>query len=162
MSVCIVRATVIFRAEKAHTLLLPSIVSVASGVDVRGLLVSSVLLHGIPPRYGAWRAGNIHMLWVSMTHRNRLRLACLGLGLYGELLSAASSSHGLSPVEALVLVLEPVMRNIIDAAVQLMLGRSHTNTGVFTIQTNEPTRRILSQQTGPQPLFWSRDSRAPI
>lgn len=145
MGICLLLVATICSLGKGNTLPLPAAWGVVAGVVLMDLLVNSVLLHGTHPGYGAWHAGAIQMILVAMTFRNRLRLAWLGMGLFAVLDFAASRSHGMTLVDALALVLTPVMWMVIATAVQVMLGRSRTNIEVFTAQSNESAGRLARE-----------------
>ena len=112
---------------RGHTLPLGSALAVVAGVVIVDVLVTSVLPVGVHPGYAAWHNGAIQMLLVAMAFRNRVLLAWLGMVAFAVLDFSASMAHGLSLVDALALVLTPVMWMVIATAVHIMLGREHAH-----------------------------------
>ncbi len=127
---------------RGHTLPLGSALAVVAGVVIVDVLVTSVLPVGVHPGYAAWHNGAIQMLLVAMAFRNRVLLAWLGMVAFAVLDFSASMAHGLSLVDALALVLTPVMWMVIATAVHIMLGRSRSNIAAYTEQSRESATRL--------------------
>lgn len=146
MGICLALVAVICWRVEQRTLPLPAAVAVVAGVTAMDLLVTSVLPAGIHPGYAAWHNGAIQMLLVALAFRNRLGVAWLGMGLFAVLDFSASLRHGLSLVDALALVLTPLMWMVIATAVLSMLGRSRSNIAAYTEQSREAATRLAHEQ----------------
>ena len=105
-------------------------------------VVTGVLPTGVHPGYASWQNGAIQMLLVAMAFRNRVLLAWLGMVAFAVLDFSASMAHGLSLVDALALVLTPVMWMVIATAMHVMLGRSRSNIAAYTEQSRESATRL--------------------
>lgn len=127
---------------RGHTLPLGSALAVVAGVVLVDLLVTGVLPAGEHPGYASWHNGAIQMLLVAMAFRNRVLLAWVGMVIFAVLDFSASMEHGLSVVDALALVLTPVMWMVIATAVHIMLGRSRSNIAAYTAQSRESALRL--------------------
>ena len=145
MALSMVLVAVICWPTRHNRLPLPLAWSVVTGVVAIEALVGSVLPAGVHPGYAAWQNGAIQMLLVALTFRGRVRLAWLGMALFAVMDFVRSTTHGLSLVDCLALVLTPVMWMVIATAVQIMLGRSRDKIAVFTAQSHESARRVAQE-----------------
>ena len=118
---------------------------VVAGVLLMDLLVNSVLPAGIHPGYASWQNGAIQMLLVALTFRDRMRLAWLGMGLFSIMDLSASLALGLSLIDALALVLTPIMWMVIATAVQSVLGRSKNNIAVYAAQSQLAATKLARE-----------------
>ncbi|WP_269938949.1 hypothetical protein [Arthrobacter sp. HY1533] len=145
MAICLaLMATICWRTAQ-RTLPFPAALAVLAGVAAMDLLVTGVLPVGIHPGYTAWHNGAIQMLLVALAFRNRLAVAWFGMGLFAVLDFRASLAHGLPLVDALALVLTPVMWMVIATAVLSMLGRSRSNIAAYTQQSRESATRLARE-----------------
>ncbi len=137
MAICLVLMALLTRRGQHR--LLPAVsawLSVA-GVVTMDLLVNSVLPQGEHPGYAAWQAGAIQMLMVVLALRQRIALAWLGISLFAVADLTSSLLRGLPVVDALALVLTPIMWIVIATAVSLMLTRSTTLIRDYTTQQHQ-------------------------
>lgn len=130
------------------------------GVLVVEVLVKSALPIGIHPGYAAWHNGAIQMLLVTVALRGRMRLAWLGMGVFAAIDFTASLVQKLTRIEALAMVITPILWMAMATALSIILRRCAELTQDFTKQEQAAASKLASENARQLAQSeWMRDLR---
>ncbi|WP_416417180.1 hypothetical protein [Paenarthrobacter aromaticivorans] len=115
------------------------------GVLFMEVLVKSALPIGIHPGYAAWHNGAIQMLLVTVALRGRMRLAWLGMGVFAAMDFTTSLVQRLTFVEALAMVITPILWMAMATALSIILRRCARQTQDFTGQEQAAASELASE-----------------
>jgi hypothetical protein len=145
MAICLALMVLVTRPSKSREMPPRSAAVVIGGVLIMDLLVQSVLPVGMHPGYAAWHCGAIQMLIVTVALRKRIGAAWLGISLFTVLDMAGSILHGLTYLDAAVLVVTPLMWVAIAHAVNLGLTRCDELIGAYQKQEQLSAARLAEE-----------------
>ena len=145
MAICIMVMVVVVRRGSLHQLSLGQTWMAVTGIVAMDVLVNSALPFGVHPGYAAWHCGAIQMLMLALALRHRLGYAWLGIALFSVAELLASWIHGLPVVDALALVLTPVMWVAIGSALNAMFDRSSNQILSSTERQNSIQERLATE-----------------
>lgn len=94
------------------------------GTTAMTALVQSGLPQGVHPGYAAWHTGALQTLLVAVVLYQREALAWLGTAAFLVVQSIGSALHGMSLLDAVVMMATPLVWIVIATVVSSMLGRS--------------------------------------
>lgn len=115
------------------------------GVLCMEVLVKSALPTGVHPGYAAWHNGAIQMLLVTVALRGRMRLAWLGMGVFAAIDFTASLVQRLTLIEALAMVVTPILWMVMATALSIILRRCARQTQDFTEQEQAAATELASE-----------------
>ncbi len=115
------------------------------------LVVNSGLPAHVHPGYAAWHTAAIQMILLGLALRGRLGMAWLGITLFALADLASSIVRGLEFVDAVVLVITPVMWIVIATAVIAVSNGSRREVAL-SIEQREQNERSIAKQHALQVL----------
>jgi GNAT superfamily N-acetyltransferase len=145
MIICIMVILVVLPRGEANQLSVVQSVTAVIGVVVMDLLVNSALPYGIHPGYAAWHCGAIQMLMLALALRHRVGYAWLGITLFSMADFSSSLARGLPAVDAVALVLTPVMWVIIGSALSISFDRIAARIKFSTARQNRIQERLAAE-----------------
>lgn len=145
MAICLVLVVVVVRRGPAHRLNTRGAVTVVAGTTLMTVLVNLGLPIGVHPGYAAWHSGALQMLLVALALRQRSGFAWAGTGLFVLAQSVGSWLNGMSFLDAVVLMVTPVVWVVIANAVNSMLDRSRRDIESSSSKEREAELRLAHE-----------------